>query len=236
MAKSRLRIDPRDGGSFSAYLSSLDDEARPGLIVCTEVFGVNPHMRSVADRFAAQGFAVLVPDLFWRVQPDMEIPYDKEGLKRGSEILGSFDMNRGAEDLGDALSALRRRPECNGKVGVVGFCIGGALAYLAAARLGVDAAASYYGKGIEQYLGEANRIRCPMVLHFGGADRFIPASLIDRIASAVAHKSNIAVYTYPGVDHGFNSEDRPAYNAEVAKLAMQRTLAVLNEGLKGGTL
>jgi carboxymethylenebutenolidase len=90
---------------------------------------------------------------------------------------------------------------------------------------------SYYGKGIEQYLAEADRIRCPMALHFGAADRFIPPPVIDRIASGVAHKPNIAVYVYPGVDHGFNSEDRPAYNAEVAKVAMQRTLAVLNKGV-----
>jgi carboxymethylenebutenolidase len=231
MASSRWTIKSRDGGSFSAYFSSPDDAPRPGLAICTEVFGVNAHMRSVAERFAAQGFAALVPDLFWRIEPGLEIPYDKEGLKRGSEIVAAFDMDRGAEDLGEAIGVLRQSRQCNGKIGVVGFCVGGALAYLAAARSGVDAAVSYYGKGIENYLAEAERIRCPMVLHFGGADRFIPPALIDRIASALAHRPKIAVYTYPGVDHGFNSEDRPAYNAEVAKLAMQRTLAVLNEGV-----
>ena len=234
MSQSRLKIEARDGGSFAAYLTSSDEAARPGLVICTEVFGVNAHMRSVADRFAAQGFTVLVPDLFWRIEPGMEIPYNPEGLKRGSEIVARFDMERGAEDLGQAVKTLRQSKQCNGKVGVVGFCVGGALAYLAATRHGADAAVSYYGKGIEQYLAEVDRIRCPTVLHFGGKDRFIPQEIIDRIAAAVARKPNIEVYTYPGVDHGFNSEDRAAYNAEVAKLAMQRTLAVLNAGLRGG--
>jgi carboxymethylenebutenolidase len=231
MIRTRVKIESRDGGAFTGYSSSVDDTARPGLVICTEVFGVNAHMRSVADRFAEQGFAVLVPDLFWRIEPGMEIPYDQAGLKRGSEIVAAFDMERGAEDLGQAVSALRQSRQCNGRVGVVGFCVGGALAYLAATRVGVEAAVSYYGKGIEQYLAEGERIRCPVVLHFGAKDRFIPQPVVERIAAALAHKSNIQVYSYPGVDHGFNSEDRPAYNAEVAKLAMQRTLAVLNEGV-----
>ena len=220
--KTRIRI-----GSFDAYLSAAGEGAKPGLVICTEVFGVNSHMRSVADRFAEAGFAVLVPDLFWRVEPNLEIAYNEAGLKRGSEILAVFDMDRGVEDLGLAMDALRKRPECSGKAGAVGFCVGGALAYLAATRLGADAAVSYYGKGIDERLAEAARAKCPVTLHFGGADRFIPESVVDKIEASVKGRSNFRVYRYPGVDHGFSSNDRKAYNADVAALAMSRTLETL---------
>lgn len=228
--KSTIRIAAQ-GGTFDAYLCVAAPGRRPGLVICTEVFGVNSHMRSVADRFADAGFAVLVPDLFWRIEPNLEIPYDAAGLKRGSEILASFDMDQGANDLGLALQALRERPECTARAGVVGFCVGGALAYLAATRLGADAAVSYYGKGIEDRLEEGGRLACPLMLHFGGADRFIPQAVVDRIEHAFAGKRNVQVFRYPGVDHGFNSEDRKAYNPAVAATAMQRTLGLL-EALK----
>jgi carboxymethylenebutenolidase len=227
-----MKLRASDGGTFAAYLSAPESAPRPGIVICTEVFGVNAHMRSVADRLAAQGYAVLVPDLFWRIEPGMEIPYDEAGLKRGAEIAARFDMDRGTDDLGAAVKALRNRPECSGKVGVVGFCVGGALAYLAAARLGVDAAVSYYGKGIDERLDEGRRIECPLLLHFGGADRFIPPGVVQRIEAVLGAKPNVRVFLYPGVDHGFNSEDRRAYNPEVARAAMERTLALLQRALQ----
>lgn len=231
MTQSQLRIAAEDGGSFAGYLSTADGGRKPGLVICTEVFGVNSHMRSVADRFAASGFATLVPDLFWRIEPGMEIAYDEAGLKRGLEILRAFDLDRGVADLGKAVALLRARPECDGRVGVVGFCLGGAVAYLAAARLAVDAAVSYYGKGIEDRLDEASRINCPLLLHFAGADRFIPQEVVARIGDAIGDRPNVAIHVYPGVDHGFNSEDRRAYDRDAAGSAMERTLATLQAAL-----
>src|SRR5690242_18570871 len=120
MARSRIEVRADDGGGFGGYLSTPEAGGkRPGLVICTEVFGVNPHMRSVADRFAAAGYATLVPDLFWRIEPGMEIPYGEAGLKRGSEILAAFDLERGVADLGAAVELLRARPECSGAIGVV---------------------------------------------------------------------------------------------------------------------
>jgi carboxymethylenebutenolidase len=229
---TRLKVQGPGGAAFDAYLTTQDATNRPGLLICTEVFGVNSHMRAVADRFAAAGYVVLVPDLFWRIEPGMEIPYNEAGLKRGSEIVAAFDVDRGVEDLGSSLKALRQRPECSGKVGVVGFCVGGALAYLAATRLGVDAAVSYYGKGIEERLPEAAKMTSPVMLHYGGADRFIPEAVVDRVEAALSAKPNVEIFRYPGVDHGFNSEDRRAYNPEVAAKAMQRTLRLLDGALK----
>jgi carboxymethylenebutenolidase len=227
-----MKISAESGQTFEAYVAAENPGPKPGLIICSEAFGVNSHMRSIADRFASRGYVVVVPDLLWRIEPGMEIAYNEAGLKRGSQIADTFDKDRGADDLKRTLDQLRQLPDCNGRVGVLGFCIGGAMAYLAATRSNVDACVSYYGKGIEDYLDEAGAITCPTVLHYAGADRFIPPSVVAHVRGALAFKPNVDVFDYPGVDHGFNSEDRRAYNPEVAKLAMQRSLDVLARGLQ----
>lgn len=228
----RLKISTREDGSFDAYIASGNGASRPALLICPEVFGVNSHMRSLADRFAQQGYLAVVPDLYWRVEPGLELPYDEAGLKRGSEILAQIDAELATQDLGLVMDAVRKLPDCNGKIGVLGFCIGGTIAYLAAARLGADAAVGYYAKGVENFLEEARGISCGLVLHYGGADRFIPPSVVAEVREATQGMANVEVYDYPGVDHGFNSEDRKAYNPEVAAIAMQRTLALLETSLK----
>jgi carboxymethylenebutenolidase len=228
-----MKISAEDGATFDAYVSTSGTVPKPGLIICSEAFGVNSHMRSVADRFAQQRYLVVAPDLLWRIEPGMEITYNEAGLKRGSEIAAAFNKKLAAKDVQRTLIQLRQRPDCSGKVGVLGFCIGGAVAYLAAARSELDACVSYYGKGIEDYLDEADAITCPTVLHYAGADRFIPTSVIANVHAVLCSKRNIEIFEYPSVDHGFNSEDRRAYNPEVAKVAMERTLKVLSRGLGG---
>lgn len=230
---SNLTVHLDNGTSLDAYMASAatSQKACPALVICPEVFGVNRHMRSVADEFAQRGLLVVVPDMFWRFEPNMEIPYDEAGLKRGSEILEAFDVELGARDLGHVVDQVRKYPACNGKIGVLGFCIGGTLAYLAATRFGVDAAVAYYAKGIESRLDEAGKLSCGMVLHYGEADRFIPPAVIESVRAALASHPEVEIYTYPGVDHGFNSNDRKAYNPEAATLAMSRTLKLLGEKL-----
>ena len=223
-----MKIAAESGLSFDAYVSRQGANPKPGLIICSEAFGVNSHMRSVADRFASHGYLVVAPDLLWRIEPRLQITYNEAGLRRASEIAEIFDKDSGAEDVQRTLEQLCKRGDCNGKVGVLGFCIGGAVAYLTAARSNIDSCIAYYGKGIEQYLDEADAISCPTVLHYAGADRFIPPSVIADVRRAVASKGNIEIFEYPGVDHGFNSEDRRAYNPDVAKLAMERTLNALS--------
>ena len=227
-----MKISAEDGTTFDAYLSAEGAGPKPGLIICSEAFGITPHMRSVADRFASHGYLAVIPDLLWRLEPGIEIAYNEIGLKRASEIADAFDKDLGAGDVNRTLAQLRQRKDCTGKVGVLGFCIGGAVAYMAAARSKVDACVSYYGKGIEEHLDEADAVTCPTILHYAGADRFIPPSIVAEVRQALAAKKNIEIYDYPGVDHGFNSEDRRAYNPEVAKLAMERTLKVLSCGLQ----
>lgn len=228
MTSRNAIIAAEDGKSFSAYVTTTDNTKKPGLVVCAEAFGVNSHMRSLADRYSEMGFTVIVPDIFWRIEPGMELPYNEDGLRRASENLAAFDRNHGVQDLERTITALRQMPEFSGKIGIIGFCIGGALAYLAAARLKVDACVSYYGKGIEDHLDEASSISCPAVLHYAGADRFIPESVVANVRATLSYKKDIQIFTYPGVDHGFNSEDRRAFNPEAAKLAGERTWSVLN--------
>jgi carboxymethylenebutenolidase len=223
-----IKIPAENKASFDAYVSAQGDGPKPGLIICSEAFGVNAHIRSVADRFANIGYLVVVPDLLWRIEPNLEIAYNEAGLKRASEIADIFDKDAGAADVERALGQVRQRTDCNGKVGVLGFCIGGAVAYLAAVRSPLDACISYYGKGVENYLGEAQALTCPTVLHYAGADRFILPSTVADVRRGLTAKRNVEIYDYPGVDHGFNSEDRKAYNRAVAELAMQRTLRVLS--------
>lgn len=231
MSGKFIKLSAESGAEFEVYFTGMDDGPRPGLIVCSEAFGVNGHMRAVADRFATQGFIVAVPDMLWRLEPRIELPYDEAGLRRASEIADAFDKEQGAEDLRPVLSVLRANPNCNGNVGVLGFCIGGAVAYLSAVRLKVDACVSYYGKGIELFLSEADALACPTVLHYAGADRFIPESTVSDVRRSLGSKPQVEIYDYPGVDHGFNSEDRRAYSPANAKLAMERTIKVLHQGL-----
>jgi carboxymethylenebutenolidase len=232
MANETIGISAGSDGEFGAYVSSEGSNRKPALIVCSEAFGVNQHMRNVADRFAKHGFLVVVPDLLWRIEPGMEIAYDEAGLKKGSEVADAFDKELGAADIERSISHIRTRPDYDGKVGVLGFCIGGAAAFIAAARYEVNACISYYGKGIENYLDEAPGLHCPIVLHYGGADRFIPESVIEDVRQGLRGIPDIEIYTYPGVDHGFNSDDRKAYNPAVAQTAMERTLDALNRGLR----
>jgi carboxymethylenebutenolidase len=222
-----------DEGTFEVFFAAAPaSSAQPALIICSEAFGVNTHMRDVAQRFALQGYQVFVPELFWRIGRKIELPYNDAGLKRAGEIAEIFDKIKGTEDIGKLVDVARKRADCTGKIGILGFCVGGAAAYLAAARLDLDACVSYYGKGIEDYLGEVSKFHCPAALHYGGADRFIPPAVIARVRNAFAANANVGIYEYPGVDHGFNSEDRRAYNPDAAKLAMERTLAVLERGLR----
>jgi carboxymethylenebutenolidase len=161
-ASRHVRINALDGsGSFNAYLALPASGSGPGLVLAQEIFGVNATMREVADYYAEEGYVVLVPDLFWRQQPDVELGYTPQDWERAFGFYKGFDEALGVQDIQACLNALRQRPDvADGKAGVLGFCLGGKLAYLAACRTDTDAAVGYYGVGIEAALDEAERIRC----------------------------------------------------------------------------
>ena len=170
-----LRVTAADGGVFNAYLALPEGGRGPALVLLQEIFGVNRHLRELADRYAEEGYVTIAPDLFWRIQPGVELGYSEAEIKAAFDFYGRFDADQAIKDVADTICALRAMPECNGKVGAIGFCLGGMLAYLTAARCNIEAAVSYYGAGIEKRLNETGAVRCPMVLHFGELDRFVPA-------------------------------------------------------------
>ena len=153
----------------------------PGLLIEQEIFGVNASLRAVADLYAEEGYVCLVPDLFWRMEPGVDLGYDEDDFAKAFDFYQRFDVDQALVDIGAALDALRARPECTGKAAAMGFCLGGKLAYLTATRHDVDAAVSFYGVGIEEALGESGGIACPVLMHFAGEDSFVPQDAVNAI-------------------------------------------------------
>src|SRR6202051_771574 len=175
MAGQWIDIAAADGGTFKGYLAVPASGSGPGILLLQEIFGVNASMREVADYYAEEGYVVLAPDLFWRMEPGGSLGYSEADFNKAFGYYQRFDADQSIKDAADALKVLRARGECVGKVGALGFCLGGKLAYLTAARTDVDCAVSYYGVGIEADLAEAGAIQGPMGFYFAALDRFAPA-------------------------------------------------------------
>ncbi|MEX3967797.1 dienelactone hydrolase family protein [Paraburkholderia sp. EG286B] len=224
-----IDIPAPEGGAFRAYLATPASGTGPGIVLCQEIFGVNATMRDVADYYAEEGYTVLVPDLFWRVEPGIELGYTEAGFARAFELYQQYDENQGVEDIGATLAVLRTLPECRGEAGVLGFCLGGKLAWLAACRLPVACAVSYYGVGIEKALDEAANIKGRVVLNIAALDRFCPADAQQQITAALGHKENVEVYVYPGVDHAFARKGGDHFDKPSAMMAHERAVAAFRK-------
>ncbi|SEK13646.1 dienelactone hydrolase family protein [Paraburkholderia diazotrophica] len=224
-----IDIPAPEGGAFRAYLATPASGTGPGIVLCQEIFGVNATMRDVADYYAEEGYTVLVPDLFWRVEAGIELGYTEVGFARASELYQQYDENQGVEDIGATLAVLRTLPECRGEVGVLGFCLGGKLAWLAACRLPVACAVSYYGVGIEQALDEAANIKGRVVLNIAALDRFCPADAQQQITAALGRNENVEVYVYPGVDHAFARKEGDHFDKPSAMMAHERAVAAFRK-------
>lgn len=232
MQGRHIEIPSPDGGTFRAYLSTPAGGTGPGIVLCHEIFGANATMREAADYYAEEGYTVLVPDLFWRQSPGIELGYTAADMERAMALYQEYDENKGVEDVGAALGALKQLPECTGEAGVLGYCLGGKLAYLAACRLpGVAAAVSYYGVGIEQALDEASHLHGRLVLQIAGQDRFCPPDAQQRIAGALAGRDGVEVYVYPGVDHAFARAGGDHFDKAAASMAHQRAIAAFRAAL-----
>jgi len=226
-----ITLTASDGGRFAAYLALPAKLPAPGLVVLPEVFNTNPHIRSVVDGYAAAGFVALAPDVFWRQEAANYLPYTDEGRTKARALWARLDTDQFARDLGDMVSALRARPDCTGKVGVMGFCLGGKFAYLASTRLPVDAAVAYYGVQIDQHLDEAARRRCPLLMHFAGNDPHVPEATVAAIQARMGSAPGVDIHLYPAAEHGFNRAGYPPYDAAAATTARERTLAHLRRHL-----
>ena len=241
---------PTPAGQMAAFLALPPGGRGPGLLLMQEIFGVNKHIREVAQQYALAGFVVLAPDVFWRQAARVELGYEGTDRERGMQLATALVPAELQTDLTAALAALRARPELSAsadtgtdtstdtstethspaKIGVIGYCLGGRLAYNAAALGGVDAAVAYYGGGIQQQLGLAAQVSCPIQFHYAEADRHIPPEAVDAVRSAFAGR-DAEVYVYPGSDHGFNCWARATYHAPSAALALGRSLQFLAQHL-----
>ena len=229
MENRRISIQATDGGEFAGYLALPEGGSGPGLVVAQEIFGINRFMRLVADRFAEEGYVVLVPDLFWRLEPDIDLGYSEEEWQRAMELMQAFDVDKGIEDMGAALDALGALPECTDGPAVLGYCLGGKLSYLTACRHSPKAAVAYYGVGIEEHLAESDGIDCPTVLHFAGQDEFTPPESIATIESHFAAHPQVNIFVYPRAGHAFARENEEHYYRPAALMALSRTLACFKD-------
>lgn len=221
---TEVTIRAADGGSFSAYLATPKSGKGPGILLIQEIFGVNRVMRDLADGFAAQGYTVMCPDLFWRQEPGIQITDKTEAeWKRAFELFQGFNVDKGVDDLKATLAALRGHQASTGKVGSVGYCLGGKLAYLMATRSDADANVGYYGVGIQDQLDEAKNIRKPLLLHIAEKDQFVPPPAQAKVKEGLKGNPLVTIYSYPGADHAFARVGGQHYDKQAADLANQRT-------------
>lgn len=219
----KTELTSADGFKLSAYEASPAGKPKGAVVVIQEIFGVNPHIREVVDGYAADGFYAIAPAIFDRVEKNVELGYDDKGMTTGIAL--AFEKLQMPNTLADIQAAITEAGK-HGKVGVVGYCFGGLLTWLSACELsGVSAASSYYGGGVP---GEAGRTpKCPIIMHFGEKDGFIPMADVEKFKAA---QPNVPVYVYDA-DHGFNCDHRASYDAASAKLAKERTLALFGDKL-----
>jgi carboxymethylenebutenolidase len=221
---TEVTIRAADGGSFKAYLATPKSGKGPGIVLIQEIFGVNKVMRDLADGFAAQGYAVMCPDLFWRQEPGIDITdQSKAEWDKAFQLFQGFDTEKGVDDLKATLAALRKHAACSGKVGSVGYCLGGKLAYLMATRSDSDASVGYYGVGIQDLTSEAKNIKRPLMLHIAGKDQFVPPAAQAKVKDALKGNSLVTIYDYPEQDHAFARVRGQHYDKAAADLANKRT-------------
>ena len=226
-----VTVEGKDG-SFTVYTAVPEVTPAPGIVVAQEIFGVNQVMRDTCDWLATQGFVAVCPDLFWRIEPGIQIT-DKTDAewKRAFELFGLFDVDKGIEDMKATLADLRAHELCNGKAGSVGYCLGGKLAYLMATRSDSDANVGYYGVGLGDLLGEAQKITKPLMLHIAEKDRFSSTEEIAKVTKTLAGNGNVKIHLYEGRDHAFARQGGEHYDAAAAKLANGRTVSFFKEHL-----
>lgn len=217
-----IELTASDGHLLTAYEADPGNAHR-GIVVIQEIFGVNGHIRDVTDQYADLGFRAVAPALFDRISPSVELEYDADGVAEGREVRSRIEWDDAVADMAAAAAHLAD----TGPVGVVGYCYGGSMAFLAATRLSVAAAVGYYGGQIVDFLDETPR--CPLMLHFGETDSAIPLADVERIKATF---SDVPVHVYDGAGHGFNCDRRGSFDEQSAQLALDRTLEFLDRAMR----
>ena len=218
-----VQLKASDGHAFDAYIAKPEGEPIAGLVVVQEIFGVNAHIRSVADGYARDGFLAVAPALFDRIEKHVDLKYEGEDLQKAMSFRPKLNAENAVLDVAAALDYARE--ETGKKTGVIGYCFGGSLAWLSATRLNPDAAVGYYGGYIAKFAQETPR--CPVMLHFGKLDSHIPKEDVDRVQTA---HPEVPIFWYDA-DHGFNCDARSSYEPDSARIARERSLKFLTERL-----
>jgi carboxymethylenebutenolidase len=222
-------------GEFSAYMAEPEGAPRAAIIVIQEIFGVNAGIRQKCDQWARQGYLAVAPDLFWRMQPDVELDPDVEvEFQQALDLLNRYSADKGSDksilDIEETIRAIRARGVQ--KVGAVGYCLGGYLAYLTACRTDIDASVGYYGVMIDQALGESHAIARPLMLHIPTADHFVGPEAQAAIHEGLDNHPKVTLHDYPGLDHGFATETGKRRHEGGARVADARTADFFANGLR----
>jgi carboxymethylenebutenolidase len=239
MADGDVKIRSKNGEFFTAYMAYPDALPAPAVIVLQEIFGVNDFIRGVVDMISAAGFIAIAPELYWRQRSDVQLNSDVDSdMAEAMALLTRLSEAEAIEDSKAAFAYVRTLPECTGKVGAMGYCLGGKLAYVMATRPDIDAAVAYYGTGIHHAPDIAANLRAPLMLHIAAEDFLCPPDAQKAIAERFddvrdSLPGEIVVHVYDGATHGFTREGRSCYNKAAADLADSRTIAFLNQHLRG---
>jgi len=228
----RIMIEGRNG-SFKAYIARPKASPASAVVVLQELFGVNADIRQHCNELAEQGYIAVAPDLYWAQEPGVDLNVrSAKDWDHGLRLNQAYDRDAGTQDIKDTLDTVAGLPECNDRVAVLGYCIGGLMTFLTAARFkGVTAAVAFHGGDTEKYLNEVPGLDAPLLMHLAGEDEFMPKPAQEEIKAALAGKSNARVFTYPGQRHAFSRHNGEHYNAEAATLANDRTSDFLHQNL-----
>ncbi|WP_207539326.1 dienelactone hydrolase family protein [Sabulicella rubraurantiaca] len=229
-----ITLDAADGsGRFASHVVMPKATPAGAVVLIQEIFGVNANMRALCDWVADMGFIAVAPDLFWRQEPGVQLDPDKGQAQweRAFALMNGFDQEKGLADIQTAINAVRGMQGANGKVGTMGFCLGGRMAFKAACHTDADCNVSYYGVGLENLLDEAKQIRGPLLMHIAEKDKFVPPEAQAKILSGLSGNSKVTAHVYPGVDHAFARMGGHAWDARAATIANGRTAEFLVEYL-----
>ena len=231
MATIRIETLEHDS-SFDAYAAEPEGTPKAAILVIQEIFGVNEGIRRKCDRWAELGYLAIAPDLFWRLEPGVELDPDVESeFKQALDLMNRFDQDQGIRDIEAAIRAARSRLPEGGKVGAVGYCLGGRLAFMTAARTDIDASVGYYAVAVDGLLHEKHAIAHPLMLHIAGADHFVLEEQQRQIHEGLDDHPRVTIHDYPGEDHGFAAETGKRRSEQAARLADSRTEAFFAESV-----
>ncbi len=229
-----IAIQSEDGHTFAAHITLPRETTNPVpcVIVIQEIFGVNDDIREKCAWLASQGFIAIAPDLFWRTEHHIQLSDQvPEELERAFKLFNEFNVELGVQDLKSTLNVINKEMKTVGKVGCLGYCLGGKLAYLLGCQSNIDASVSYYGVGIENMLSDANKLKNNMMIHIAKKDGFVPPEAQEKIDASLSKNNKVKLHFYDDVDHAFTRTGGDNYSPEAAKIADDRTIEFLKDNL-----